>query len=112
MTVGSEFCSQKKERKKEKTFNNGNECPEDKSSCPRSTYMPRATAYTSGNNSEKEGMVGSRCLFILGKDTSNTAYVSLRRSPNPWTRGFELWGRKSVAFVLVKTQQERGIAEA
>ena len=57
-------------------------------------------------------MAGSHCLITLDKDTSNTAYGSLRRSPNPWTWGFGLWGRESVALVLVRTQQETVIVEA
>lgn len=111
MTVGSEFCNQKKKKRKKKTFNNGNKCPKDKGNCPSSTCMPRATAHTSGNNSEKGRMAGSHCLITLDKDTSNTAYGSLRRSPNPWTWGFGLWGRESALF-LVRTQQESGIVEA
>ena len=58
MTVGSEFCSQK-----EKTFDNGHECPKEKGNCPSSTCMPQATAHTSANNSEKGWVGGSRCLI-------------------------------------------------
>ena len=48
MTMGLEFCSQKKI-----FFNNGDECHEDKGNYPSSTCMTPARARSSGNITEK-----------------------------------------------------------